>query len=274
MRGLIDESTVADVAAVDGVATAVAEVRGTAQLIGADGQPVGGDGPPTIAANWIADPELELAHAHRRPRPAGERRGRRRPGNRRAGRTCPSATRRPCSHRQPVSVTSSVWRPTARPNRSAASPTSPSTPTRPSSSSPAAPTRSPACSCAPPMASAPRSSKRGYAATLPDGIEALTGAELTAEQQTRHRERLPRLLPDAAHGVRRNRHRRRRLQHPQHVLDPRRPAHARVRTDAGRRRIAPPGRRDDRRRGARRRRAGDRHRLRRRRRHRRCCSSR
>ncbi len=58
MRGLIDESTVADVAAVEGVASAVAEVRGTAQLIGADGQPVGGDGPPTIAANWIADPEL------------------------------------------------------------------------------------------------------------------------------------------------------------------------------------------------------------------------
>ena len=58
MRGLIDESTVADVAAVDGVATAVAEVRGTAQLIGADGQPIGGDGPPTIAANWIADAEL------------------------------------------------------------------------------------------------------------------------------------------------------------------------------------------------------------------------
>jgi putative ABC transport system permease protein len=58
MRGLIDESTVAEVAAVDGVASAVAEVRGTAQLVGADGQPVGGDGPPTIAANWIADPEL------------------------------------------------------------------------------------------------------------------------------------------------------------------------------------------------------------------------
>ena len=34
------------------------EVRGTAQLIGADGDPVGGDGPPSIAANWIDDPEL------------------------------------------------------------------------------------------------------------------------------------------------------------------------------------------------------------------------
>src|ERR687897_823829 len=56
VRGLIDESMVADVAAVDGVASVGADVRGTAQLMGADGRPVGGDGPPTIAANWVADP--------------------------------------------------------------------------------------------------------------------------------------------------------------------------------------------------------------------------
>jgi putative ABC transport system permease protein len=74
MRGLIEESTVADVTAVDGVASAVAEVRGTAQLIGADGQPVGGDGPPTIAANWIADPELSWLSlaAGRAPQADGE----------------------------------------------------------------------------------------------------------------------------------------------------------------------------------------------------------
>ena len=57
-RGLIDESMVADVAAVSGVAAAVPEVRGVAQIIGADGKPVGGNGPPTIATNWIDDPEL------------------------------------------------------------------------------------------------------------------------------------------------------------------------------------------------------------------------
>ena len=57
-RGLIDESMVAEVAAVPGVAAAVPEVRGVAQLIGADGKPVGGTGPPTIATNWIDDPEL------------------------------------------------------------------------------------------------------------------------------------------------------------------------------------------------------------------------
>ena len=74
MRGLIDESTVADVAGVDGVASAVAEVRGTAQLIGADGDPVGGNGPPTIAANWVADPELSwlTLTAGRAPEAGGE----------------------------------------------------------------------------------------------------------------------------------------------------------------------------------------------------------
>ena len=58
MRGLLDETIVADVAAIDGVAAAVPEVSGTATLIGADGDPVGGNGPPSIASNWIDDPEL------------------------------------------------------------------------------------------------------------------------------------------------------------------------------------------------------------------------
>ncbi len=58
IRGLIDETLVADVAAFDGVAAALPEVSGTATLIGADGDPVGGDGPPSIAANWVDDPEL------------------------------------------------------------------------------------------------------------------------------------------------------------------------------------------------------------------------
>ena len=58
MRGLLDETIVADVAAIDGVAAAFPEVSGTATLIGADGDPVGGNGPPSIASNWIDDPEL------------------------------------------------------------------------------------------------------------------------------------------------------------------------------------------------------------------------
>ena len=73
--------------------------------------------------------------------PHGERRGRGRPGHRRAGRPVASATRPPCSRPSRVPSRSSVWRRTARPTASAASPTSPSTPTPPSGCSPAAPTR-------------------------------------------------------------------------------------------------------------------------------------
>jgi putative ABC transport system permease protein len=57
-RGLLDASVVDDVAAVDGVATAVPEIYGIGQIVGSDGDPLGGNGPPTQAGNWIADPEI------------------------------------------------------------------------------------------------------------------------------------------------------------------------------------------------------------------------
>jgi putative ABC transport system permease protein len=57
-RGLLDASTVDDVAAVDGVATAVPEIYGIGQIVGSDGDPIGGNGPPTQAGNWIADPGI------------------------------------------------------------------------------------------------------------------------------------------------------------------------------------------------------------------------
>ncbi|MEU4495888.1 FtsX-like permease family protein [Streptomyces sp. NPDC023998] len=41
-----------------GVAAAVPNIQGTGQLVGAGGNPVGGQGPPTLAGNWIDDPEL------------------------------------------------------------------------------------------------------------------------------------------------------------------------------------------------------------------------
>ncbi len=57
-RGLLDASIVDDIAAVDGVATAVPEIYGIGQIVGSDGDPLGGNGPPTQAGNWIADPEI------------------------------------------------------------------------------------------------------------------------------------------------------------------------------------------------------------------------
>ncbi|MGW4032376.1 ABC transporter permease [Streptomyces sp. NPDC004838] len=57
-----------------GVAAAAPSVQGAGQLIGANGEPIGGQGPPTLAGNWIGDPELnpyELAEG-RAPARSGE----------------------------------------------------------------------------------------------------------------------------------------------------------------------------------------------------------
>ena len=52
------EETLADVAAVDGVAEARASIDGIAQVIGKDGEPLGGQGPPTLATSWVDSPRL------------------------------------------------------------------------------------------------------------------------------------------------------------------------------------------------------------------------
>ncbi|MFD5074989.1 FtsX-like permease family protein [Streptomyces sp. NPDC058371] len=41
-----------------GVAAAVPDIQGAGQLVGANGKPIGGQGPPTLAGNWIDDPKL------------------------------------------------------------------------------------------------------------------------------------------------------------------------------------------------------------------------
>ncbi|MFI9170074.1 ABC transporter permease [Streptomyces lincolnensis] len=43
---------------VAGVAAAAPNIQGAGQLVGANGDPIGGQGPPTLAGNWITDPEL------------------------------------------------------------------------------------------------------------------------------------------------------------------------------------------------------------------------
>jgi len=57
-RGLVDASLVTTVQQVDGVTAAAASVQGYGQLLGRDGDAVGGIGPPRLAGNWITDPEL------------------------------------------------------------------------------------------------------------------------------------------------------------------------------------------------------------------------
>ena len=55
-RGLIPASLVDSLAAVDGVAAVEPNIEGYGQLIGSDGDAIGGNGPPTVAGNWIENP--------------------------------------------------------------------------------------------------------------------------------------------------------------------------------------------------------------------------
>src|SRR5262245_59387468 len=69
-QDLIDVSLAKDIATLDGVAGVAPRIEGFGQLTGADGKKLGGNGPPTLAGNWITDPDLnayELAEG-RAPR--------------------------------------------------------------------------------------------------------------------------------------------------------------------------------------------------------------
>jgi putative ABC transport system permease protein len=57
-RGLVDRALVDEIAAIDGVAAAEPRIEGSGRIVGADGDPLGGNGPPTVAGNWIADDKL------------------------------------------------------------------------------------------------------------------------------------------------------------------------------------------------------------------------
>jgi putative ABC transport system permease protein len=57
-QDLIDSSFAEELATVDGVAAVAPEIVGFGQLTGADGEKLGGNGPPTLAGSWIEDPEL------------------------------------------------------------------------------------------------------------------------------------------------------------------------------------------------------------------------
>ena len=57
-RGRLDGGLVAELTQLDGVAVAAPSIEGFAQIEASDGDPIGGNGPPTLAGNWIDDPRL------------------------------------------------------------------------------------------------------------------------------------------------------------------------------------------------------------------------
>jgi putative ABC transport system permease protein len=70
-RGLIDTSLAGDVARVDGVDQVVPQVDALGQIVGKDGDPIGGNGPPTRAGNWITDPRINPWHLVQGRAPTG-----------------------------------------------------------------------------------------------------------------------------------------------------------------------------------------------------------
>ncbi|MGV9989236.1 ABC transporter permease [Streptomyces sp. NPDC003374] len=58
VRGPVATALVTTIERVPGVAAAAPDIQGAGQLVGRDGRPIGGKGPPTLAGNWITDPRL------------------------------------------------------------------------------------------------------------------------------------------------------------------------------------------------------------------------
>ncbi|WP_327303388.1 ABC transporter permease [Streptomyces sp. NBC_01298] len=57
-RQPVPTALVEEIRRIPGVALAAPVIQGAGQLVGSDGKPIGGQGPPTLAGNWIEDPEL------------------------------------------------------------------------------------------------------------------------------------------------------------------------------------------------------------------------
>lgn len=58
VRRPVDISLVRRIEKAPGVAAAAPDIEGAGQLVDAHGKPIGGQGPPTLAGNWIEDPRL------------------------------------------------------------------------------------------------------------------------------------------------------------------------------------------------------------------------
>jgi len=71
VRQPVSTALVKTVEQVPGVAAAAPSIQGAGQLVGANGEAIGGKGPPTLAGNWITDPKLNPYRLAEGRTPAG-----------------------------------------------------------------------------------------------------------------------------------------------------------------------------------------------------------
>lgn len=57
-KAAVPADFVAELADVPGIRTIQPTIDGLGQIVGSDDEPIGGNGPPTLAGNWISDPDL------------------------------------------------------------------------------------------------------------------------------------------------------------------------------------------------------------------------
>lgn len=57
-RQPVDTALIGRIERIPEVAAVAPKIEGAGQLVGKDGKPIGGQGPPTLAGNWIEDPQL------------------------------------------------------------------------------------------------------------------------------------------------------------------------------------------------------------------------
>src|SRR4051812_14441583 len=69
---LLDQSLAARIAGVDGVERVSPGIAGFGRIIGSDGKPLGGMGPPAIASSWDDDAELNPYHLVEGAAPASD----------------------------------------------------------------------------------------------------------------------------------------------------------------------------------------------------------
>ena len=99
-QGLIDGGIVAELSALPGVSQVAPQIEGFGQLTGADGEKLGGEGPPTLAGNWIDDADLNPYELAEGRAPRDDRGGRDQPWRGRRTAIWRSATLR--SSRRPI----------------------------------------------------------------------------------------------------------------------------------------------------------------------------